>query len=46
MRERLQALGGTLTIASTPGKGTTIEARVPRPQSGSVREDLDADVPA
>lgn len=30
MRERLQALGGTLVISSAPGEGTTIEARVPR----------------
>jgi PAS domain S-box-containing protein len=30
MRERLQALGGTLTITSKPGEGTTVEARVPR----------------
>jgi signal transduction histidine kinase len=29
MRERLQALGGTLSIASTPGKGTIVEATVP-----------------
>jgi PAS domain S-box-containing protein len=33
MRERLEALGGTLTITSGPGKGTTVEARVPRPQA-------------
>ena len=30
MRERLQALGGTLVITSAPGEGTTVEARVPR----------------
>ena len=30
MRERLQALGGTLTIESAPGRGTTVEARLPR----------------
>jgi signal transduction histidine kinase len=31
MRERVEALGGTLTITSRPGDGTTIEARVPAP---------------
>ncbi|HEX6974646.1 MAG TPA: PAS domain S-box protein [Vicinamibacterales bacterium] len=29
MRERLQSLGGTVAITSTPGKGTAVEARVP-----------------
>jgi PAS domain S-box-containing protein len=29
MRERLQMLGGTLSIASAPGRGTTVEASVP-----------------
>jgi signal transduction histidine kinase len=35
MRERLQAVGGTLTIASTPGAGTTIEAHVPHVRSAA-----------
>ena len=30
MRERLHALGGTLTITSSPGQGTVVEARIPR----------------
>jgi signal transduction histidine kinase len=30
MQERAEALGGTLTIESTPGTGTTVELRVPR----------------
>ena len=30
MRERLEALGGSLRIESAPGKGTTVEARLPR----------------
>ena len=29
MPERLHAVGGTLTIVSLPGRGTTVEARVP-----------------
>jgi signal transduction histidine kinase len=30
MRERLEALGGSLRIESAPGRGTTVEARLPR----------------
>ncbi|MCA9857603.1 MAG: sensor histidine kinase, partial [Dehalococcoidia bacterium] len=30
MRERAEAVGGTLTIVSTPGTGTTVRADVPR----------------
>jgi signal transduction histidine kinase len=30
MRERAQALGGTLRIDAAPGQGTTIEASIPR----------------
>jgi signal transduction histidine kinase len=29
MRERAAALGGTLTVTSTPGGGTTVTARIP-----------------
>ncbi len=29
MRERLEMVGGSFSITSTPGKGTTIEARLP-----------------
>jgi len=29
MRERLQMVGGTFTITSAPGKGTTVLAQVP-----------------
>lgn len=32
MRERLRAVGGTLTMHSVPGHGTRIEAVVPRPE--------------
>ena len=31
MRERIEALGGTLAIASRPGNGTFVHARVPMP---------------
>jgi len=33
MRERIESLGGTLTIASAPGAGTTVTARVPARQA-------------
>jgi signal transduction histidine kinase len=33
MQERLRLVGGTLAIAATPGRGTRIEARVPRTPS-------------
>jgi two-component system sensor histidine kinase DegS len=29
MRERLEMVGGDITIESTPGKGTTIQAQIP-----------------
>jgi len=29
MRERMQSIGGTLTISSTPGNGTIVEIRIP-----------------
>jgi signal transduction histidine kinase len=29
MADRLDAIGGTLSVASTPGEGTTIEGRIP-----------------
>jgi len=31
MRERAQAMGGSLTVESAPGKGTTIKAHLPSP---------------
>ena len=30
MRDRLDAVGGTLTVESAPGRGTTVTAEVPR----------------
>jgi signal transduction histidine kinase len=29
MRERIAMVGGTLTIESTPGQGTTVRAEIP-----------------
>jgi len=29
MRDRLEALGGSLDVRTVPGRGTTIEGRVP-----------------
>ena len=39
MRERMELVGGELTIDSTPGRGTTVIARVPlRTSNGEVRD--------
>jgi len=35
MHERATAVGGTLTITSHPGCGTTVEASLPRTEEGS-----------
>jgi signal transduction histidine kinase len=35
MRERVEALDGTLDVESTPGAGTTLTARIPVRQSGA-----------
>jgi signal transduction histidine kinase len=29
MRERIEMIGGTLTIDSAPGRGTTVRAEIP-----------------
>jgi signal transduction histidine kinase len=34
MRDRISAIGGQLTIASSPGLGTTVRGRVPAPRAG------------
>jgi two-component system sensor histidine kinase DesK len=38
MRERIEALGGTLRVDSVPARGTTVEASLPLP-SGDQRDD-------
>jgi signal transduction histidine kinase len=38
MRERAVALGGTLAIESAPGRGTTLEVRLPLREPQSVEE--------
>jgi signal transduction histidine kinase len=35
MRERVAALGGSLTVESTPGYGTRIEGRIPLDANGA-----------
>ena len=39
MRERVALVGGTLTIESAPGRGTTVIARVPLPAGGGKGRD-------
>jgi signal transduction histidine kinase len=39
MRERVALVGGTLTIESTPGRGTTIFARIPLSADGEEHSD-------
>jgi signal transduction histidine kinase len=53
MQERLRLVGGTLVIAAIPGRGTRIEARVPRslatrpaPETGPGPEHVEASHPA
>jgi PAS domain S-box-containing protein len=38
MRERIEAMGGHLTVVSHPGQGTVIEARVPAPRAAAARQ--------
>ena len=45
MRERVEALGGTLTISSSPGKGTLVEASVPRCTSDETEGRMETAVP-
>ena len=39
MRERVTLVGGTLTIEATPGRGTTIFARIPLSADGGKESD-------
>jgi signal transduction histidine kinase len=36
MTDRLEALGGTLVVASTPGRGTSVTGRIPIPTEASM----------
>ena len=45
MRERVEALGGTLTISSSPGKGTLVEATVPHCTSAETERRMEEPVP-
>jgi len=42
MRERLQAIGGMLSINSHVGEGTTVEACVPLTSNADQSEDVEA----
>ena len=37
MRERVELVGGRLTVESSPGAGTTLVAEVPCPEAGGGR---------
>jgi len=39
MRERIELVGGTLDIESSPGAGTTVIARVPLENNPALKED-------
>ena len=40
MRERAELVGGSLTVRSSPGRGTTVRAAVPRPGPTSLTRNL------
>ncbi len=43
MEERVRELGGTLEVTSAPGRGATLEVRLPRPPQGdSIHESVDS----
>ena len=42
MEERVRELGGSLRVSSSPGRGTSVEIRLPRPNTGEIlNEDSD-----
>ena len=41
MEERVRELGGSLRVSSSPGRGTSVEIRLPRPNTGELDEDSD-----
>jgi signal transduction histidine kinase len=43
MEERVRELGGSLRIASNPGRGTRVEINLPYPESPEVEIDTDTD---
>ncbi len=45
MRERIEALGGSLTIDSRQGEGTTVAARLPAVEVGTHMNKLDDIIP-
>jgi signal transduction histidine kinase len=46
MRFRIESLGGTLAVVSSPGKGTRIRATVPQPSNQPAAAALDQNLPA
>jgi signal transduction histidine kinase len=46
MRFRIESLGGTLAVVSSPGKGTRIRATVPQPSNQPAAAALDHNLPA
>jgi len=45
MRERAELVGGSLTVQSSPGKGTTVRAAVPQPEMRLARNLFERRVP-
>jgi signal transduction histidine kinase len=43
MEERVKELGGSISVISSPGLGTTVEFRLPRPAATEVSDDSNPD---